>query len=252
MPFTRERYIAERRRAAVSVSGRLDTVVRIMKLTVGPLPATIYWRRRAVLLGVLLVVVVMFWASCSGPPAKSDARPNGASATGSSSPAATPTSTELTPIVASGQPSSGPSGGAAPPAHTTGTASVTVSCADADLQLTAAPETAVAPNGAYLRLKLKIKNISGRACLRDLGSDHQELYILSGTTKMWSSDACNAFHGSNLTVMQPNIEHLYENNWNGTASSAGCTNRQPPGQGKYQLFARLDNMISPPATIQLT
>jgi hypothetical protein len=36
------------------------------------------------------------------------------------------------------------------------------------------------------------------------------------------------------------------------ASSNGCTNRKPPGIGKYDLFARLDTKISAPATVQLT
>ena len=52
--------------------------------------------------------------------------------------------------------------------------------------------------------------------------------------------------------MVPNIEHQYSVNWNGLASNAGCTNRKPPGIGKYELFARLDTKISAPASVQLT
>jgi hypothetical protein len=63
---------------------------------------------------------------------------------------------------------------------------------------------------------------------------------------------CQAVHGSELVTMAPNIEHEYSVNWNGLASNNGCTNRKPPGIGKYELFARLDTKISAPTTVQLT
>ena len=50
----------------------LDTVKAIMRLTVGSLPASVYWRRRALVLGVLLLAVIVLWTSCSGSP-RSDA-----------------------------------------------------------------------------------------------------------------------------------------------------------------------------------
>ena len=51
-----------------------------MKLTVGPLPTVVYWRRRAVLLGGMLVAASMLWVSCatvsrSAPAAKQSAPP---------------------------------------------------------------------------------------------------------------------------------------------------------------------------------
>jgi hypothetical protein len=230
-----------------------------MKLTVGSLPAAVYWRRRAVVLGILLVVIIIFWSSCTGP-SKSDAGSNKTSTTSSSSPSAssTPSATPAfvpptfddTPTVG---PSSLPSATAtAQPGTGTDGAGALPACADSDLSLIAAPEVPSAPNGAYLKFMLKIKNISGRPCTRDLGADHQELYLQTGTTKAWSSDVCSPAHGSETVTMQPNIEHLYSSNWNGQASNNGCTNRKAPGIGKYELFARLDTKISAPAAVQLT
>jgi hypothetical protein len=222
-----------------------------MRLTVGSLPPAVYWRRRAVVLGVLLVVVIIMWSSCSGP-SKSDAGATRTGATKSASPQASPSTSAavLTPTIAttSDTPTS-VAPVAPPPSNTPATASA---CTDADLQLTAAPETATAPNGAYLKFYLRIKNISGRPCTRDLGADHQELYLQQGTTKVWSSDACNSLHGSDVVTMEPNIVHEFSNNWTGQASNNGCTNRKPPGIGKYELFARLDTKISEPANVQLT
>jgi hypothetical protein len=223
-----------------------------MRLTVGSLPASVYWRRRAVVLGVLLLVVIIMWTSCSGP-SKSDASKNaGVTTTESPSPEPSPAASILTPTIG-GSTTSSPTL-FAPPAtgDPGGSAAAVTTCADTDLLLTAQPETALAPNGAYIKFFLKIKNTSGRACTRNLGADHQELYLQSGTTKAWSSDVCQAVHGSELVTMAPNIEHEYSVNWNGLASNNGCTNRKPPGIGKYELFARLDTKISAPTTVQLT
>ncbi len=200
-------------------------------------------------LGVLLVVVILLWTSCSGP-SKSDAGANRTAASSSSSPQASPSTSAalLTPTITgtSDAPSS------APPVAPQTSATALPPCTDADLQLVAAPETASAPNGAYLKFFLRIKNISGHPCTRDLGPDHQELYLQQGTTKVWSSDACNALHGNDLVTMEPNIVHEFNNTWTGLASNNGCTTRKAPGIGKYELFARLDTKISEPATVQLT
>jgi hypothetical protein len=222
-----------------------------MRLTVGSLPASVYWRRRALVLGVLLLAVIIMWTSCSGP-SKSDASKNNAAVNATDSPTASPAASILTPTI--GGTTSSPTQFTASPTGdpTDPNAAATTPCADADLLLTAQPETALAPNGAYIKFFLKIKNTSGRPCTRNLGADHQELYLQSGTTKAWSSDVCQPVHGSELVTMVPNIEHEYSVSWNGLASNNGCTNRKPPGIGKYELFARLDTKISAPATIQLT
>jgi hypothetical protein len=226
-----------------------------MRLTVGSLPASVYWRRRALVLGVLLLAVIILWTSCSGP-SKSDASKNAAvNATDSPTPTPSPAASILTPTI--GGLTSSPTQFTAPPTadpsdSTGANAAATTPCADADLLLTAQPETALAPNGAYIKFFFKIKNVSARPCTRNLGADHQELYLQSGTTKAWSSDVCQPAHGSEVVTMAPNIEHEYSVSWNGLASDNGCTNRKPPGVGKYELFARLDTKISAPATVQLT
>jgi hypothetical protein len=126
-------------------------------------------------------------------------------------------------------------------------------CADTDLLLSAAPETPTAQAGVYIKFTLNVKNVSGRPCTRDLGPDHQELYLQSGTEKIWSSDVCNAAHGSDVVLMAPDIVHSYNNTWNGLTSDTGCApNRAAPKPAKYQLIARLDTKLSEPVTVQLT
>ena len=54
---------------------------RIMRLTVGPLPPAVYWRRRAIVLGVAVVLVFLIVQSCSGGEGKSNGGGVPASAT---------------------------------------------------------------------------------------------------------------------------------------------------------------------------
>ena len=43
-----------------------------MRLTVGPLPPAVYWRRRALVLGVALLVVFLIVQACMAATARSD------------------------------------------------------------------------------------------------------------------------------------------------------------------------------------
>jgi len=222
-----------------------------MKLTVGPLPSGVYWRRRAIVGGVLLIVVLMLWASCGGnspdSKKKTAAGASGSSPTTTTS-AAEPTTTLQVPTT--GDASSPATSAAAPPRPTI--ASTIPACADADLSLVAAPEQPVQFRGAYLKFTLKIKNISARDCVRDVGADFQELYLQVGALKMWSSDRCDAPHGSKPTTLKPSIEVSFDNTWNGKANANGCENRETPPAGKYQLVGRLDTKLSEPVQVQLT
>jgi hypothetical protein len=220
-----------------------------MKLTVGPLPAGVYWGRRAVVGGTVVVVGLMLWASCGGSSDPGAQRRTGAAASagGSTSPEPTqsfqvPTTGEA-PTSAPSAPSSAPE---APPSTTV------PPCADADLSLVATPEQQVQFRGAYLTFTLKVKNITTHECVRDLGADYQELYLTVGAVKMWSSDDCNGPHGSSMTTLKPSIEMSFSNVWNGKATANGCTDRETPPAGKYQLVGRLDTKFSEPVQVQLT
>jgi hypothetical protein len=55
----------------------------IMRTTVGPLPSSVYWRRRAVVLGAALLGIIVLFVSCSG--GDDNGSPRGKSASNSSS-----------------------------------------------------------------------------------------------------------------------------------------------------------------------
>jgi hypothetical protein len=236
-----------------------------MRLTVGPLPPAVYWRRRAVVLGTLLATVFLLIYSCGGTT--SGAKDNEA---GRSTPATpgSPSSRPLTPAVTGGStsaapaspssaasvgPDSGPDSGPdiGPNAGGEQTGQPTGSCTDAELGITVATDgnKTEYPAGTFVRIYLKIKNVSTRSCSRDVGATQQELRIAQGATKMWSSDDCAAAGGSAIRNLAPGEEFdVADVMWNGRAST-NCQNRPVPEPGTYQLTGRVGTKWSDPVTL---
>jgi hypothetical protein len=246
-----------------------------MRTTVGPLPPTVYWRRRAVVLGVVLLAVILLFVSCGG---EDDGNNRG---TGASSQAPTPAPGSATPEEEPSFSDADPNGGPAlpdpeelqsrqPTAPATGTnpsappnptgadanaaAAADGACADTELAVTPVPAATALKRGAPVVLKLKIKNVSARACTRDLGAGAQELYIDSGARKYWSSDTCSADRSANQLRLQPGAEYEFAVTWNGRQSSkctAALAAGPAPPPGQYELRGRLGTKVSEPVTLTI-
>ncbi|MDG4828085.1 hypothetical protein O7627_02050 [Solwaraspora sp. WMMD1047] len=241
-----------------------------MRLTVGPLPPAVYWRRRAVVLGAALLFLIVLVYSCTGP--------GGSGADPGSAPTSTPTANPpesgaggplLTPET--GPPAAGdagedpggepPAGGgpAAPPA---GDATVPVipppaagSCTDEEMSVVPVPSQSSIKRGATIEVRLKIRNASDRTCERDVGSQLQEVYIRIGAQVVWSSDTCSPPGESNVVTFTPGLAHEYRVAWNGkdvTRCADGVANGPVPAAGDYQVFGRLGTKRSEPVQLTLT
>jgi hypothetical protein len=239
-----------------------------MRLTVGPLPSAVYWRRRAVVLGALLIVVLALFYTFGGTPQA----PAGRQTTmDSTSPAASPdtTATLLTPIISDNKPNKDPYDAAPPTAFTlpttgpttgpTAAAEVPASgqCSDAEIQVIASAALSKVPAGKPMDLTIKFRNIGKRSCNRDIGADAQELMLADGDKVIWSSDDCNARHGSDVRKFAPDDAVTFTLTWNGRRSRSGtgaanCTSPPVPAIGTYKLVGRLETALSTPATIRLT
>jgi hypothetical protein len=107
--------------------------------------------------------------------------------------------------------------------------------------------------GVPAKLYIKIKNISDRTCVRDVGAQMQELYMQQGTTKQWSSDACeNRGSAADPVTFPPGHERSYWSMWDGKANARSCTNQPWLATGTYQLVGRLGTKISEPVTFTVT
>ncbi|NJC73874.1 hypothetical protein HC031_29790 [Planosporangium thailandense] len=234
-----------------------------MKLTVGPLPPAVYWRRRAAVAGTLLLAMFALLYSCTGT-ANVSRRTGAQSPAGrdSSSPTPTPSASvsPSAPVFTSG-------GGIDIPAGDGDSQSASASpslvpaaqpspapsgpCTDGEIAVTAAAASTSVAQGSTVRFYLRVKNIAGRSCTRDVGADAQELYLQNAAkAKVWSSDSCDAQHGTDVRMFGPNIEAEFYLDWHGNATDNGC----PGGKvapGKYELVARLATKLSDPVVVEV-
>jgi hypothetical protein len=254
-----------------------------MRTTVGPLPPAVYWRRRALVLGALLLGVIVLFVSCSGGDDKNSKRGQGTSsqaplpAPASSAPDDQPSFSDAKPgggpslpapnDIDSNQPSLGDGTGnangagtgssAAPGQNGTDenvTAATATTCGDNEMSVTPVPASATIRRGTPVVIQLKIKNIGTRTCNRDVGADPQEIYIDQGVRKYWSSDTCSPAHSSDVKQFTPGAEREYSVTWNGRQSSkcsAGLAAGPAPIPGQYQIRGRLGTKVSDPVTLTI-
>jgi hypothetical protein len=224
-----------------------------MRLTVGPLPAAVYWRRRAVVLvGIAMIVLVVSYA-CGGPDP--GAAGNGANAQGSPSQSPSPSTTLLRPEVPEPTATASPT----PSAYTLPLPGATGPCTDAELDVSATAASPEVQRGQTLNVTIQIKNTSTRTCDRDIGADMQELRLIDPATKaiVWSSDDCGANHGSDVRSFDPAQVASFTITWQGRRSRGGdnktvvCDNLAPEAQ-VYELVARLDQKTSVPFAVKIT
>jgi hypothetical protein len=224
-----------------------------MRLTVGPLPAAVYWRRRAAVALALALVAVAILVAMIGigrdgsTPTAQPTSPGGPRTSGhTSSTSGAPGTTSAVGIGSSGPDASisaGPatsggsgsgSGGSGSGGSGTGGSGsggsdsggsgsggngappvvATVACTDAEISLTVAVSPSPGVYGGIITLTLSVRNTATHACLRDVGSAQQELQVRQGETVLWSSDHCDPGQGVDVRAFGPNIESQFWRSWN--------------------------------------
>lgn len=220
-----------------------------MRLTVGPLPSAVYWRRRAFVLGAVLLVLFLVAQACMAASASPDGRGGGDAGQTTTSPS--PTSTSATPTT--------PLPSVAPPSEPAGTPVQTEEgdrCSDDEMLITAEAEQTSFPAGTSVQFTIRIQNDSGRTCVRDVGPDQRELYLRrsNGAGRLWSSRACTDLAGQDVRELPPTFASSHWIVWNGRASGL-CEGTEPAGDllepGEYELVARLGTAYSEPVAITL-
>jgi hypothetical protein len=247
-----------------------------MRTTVGPLPPAVYWRRRVVVLGALLLGIIVWFVACSPEDDKKPDTKNASSQFPTPAPeksaSASPTPAGVLDSAPPGNQSypdpdavqtqqSAPAGdsGLLPTNGTGNNANVTVpangACADSEMLVTPVPVATTLKRGVPLAITLKIKNVGTRTCTRDVGADPQELYLDQGAQKAWSSDTCSTAKGSDVQSFAPGAVREYHITWNGRTStpcSGNLAAGPAPAAGQYELRGRLDTIISNPVVVTIT
>jgi hypothetical protein len=130
-------------------------------------------------------------------------------------------------------------------------------CTDQEISVVAKAQPSTMTKGSTTVLYLLVKNIGTRTCTRDIGPDMQELWVVKGTERVWSSDDCDAPRGNNLKSFTPGLELSFNIAWNGKYSTT-CSNTTPkhaagvdaPAGTEYRVFARVGTKQS--AAVKLT
>lgn len=224
---------------------------------VGPLPPSVYWRRRA-LAGVGLVLapaLLISGVAAADDPAPAAALDSTSAATLSSPTTATRPSGLVTPPGGAADvldPLAGsPSATAA--ARSTTPAVPAAPCEDGTLRVTARTDEPRYGGDGMPQLSLVVRNTGSTACRRDLDAARQSLAVVRRPGDgLWASNDCSPGRTDDVRTLAPGEEAVFSVAWSGRTSDPGCrgTRRDVP-TGTYQLLARLDGILSAPTTFVL-
>ncbi|WP_433267615.1 hypothetical protein ACQPZF_01985 [Actinosynnema sp. CS-041913] len=233
----------------------------------GPLPPSVYRRRRALAIGGSVVALVLaVWlvgaltgrgdpapvvpvaAGASSPPPQAD-RPFVASSSSTASPA--PTSPVPSP---SAEPSPSPTPPSSTPPTPTTPPGPPPPCEDDRLSVRAEVESPSYPAGRPVGLKILVGSTGQLPCAKEIGRAVRELVVTTpdGGTRLWSSNDCFDTDGSEVRVMQPGELFEYRLTWLGSTSEPGCAKHTRLGPGDYLLFARVAGKTSDPVVFRMT
>jgi hypothetical protein len=219
----------------------------------GPLPSQIYWRRRALALGIAVVVVGVI-AAVVGMIVTNG---SGAATKNAATQSATPTAAAPTPLPGENPEVKSPvvpPPQQAPPPTATPTAAVTPppvlkegdDCPDSTLAvkgITSQPEYMV---GDQPKFTMVVTNIGLVACKRDVGAAVLAAYVYSlDNTRLWSNLDCAPSNETLVKTFSPGEQVTTEVTWTGMGSAPNCPlPRQPIGPGTYNLIVQLGNLRS--------
>lgn len=195
------------------------------RLTRGPLPASVYWRRRAIVLLVAFTLVFGIGRllglgsdASDGAPAAGD---GGAAALAGTTPS--PTSADAaTPDGAAdgtGRGKNGKKGKTASP--TPELAEPVGNCRDEDISVTPTIEKAEA--GRDITFTLDLRTLETPACTWAVSSKHLTLKVTSGDDDIWSTLDCPRAITPQSVVVRQAVSSQIEVVWGGRRSDARCS-----------------------------
>ncbi|MGI5241140.1 hypothetical protein [Dactylosporangium sp. CA-139066] len=224
-----------------------------MRLTVGPHPPTVYWRRRAFVAAGLLVLVLLGWFAIRGGGSDKPAAVTSAPAAGTGQPAAPgPSGTQAAPrptdlaspsfVPASPEPTT-----AAAPPRSPAPANV-APCTDDQITVTVTTTPSPGVLGGTFTFNIAIASKAADWCSRDLGAGAQEIRIMHDGALLFSSDVCNTSHATDVRAFAAGDAVRYTFTWSSyRANPHACdTTAAPAPVGRYQVIARIGTKESAP------
>lgn len=201
---------------------------------VGPEEPQIYWRRRALVGGIAVVVLVLLWFLLW--PKGSDPEPAPAAAPASAAPSTAPSEAPV----------------ASPSASPSSSALSGDECADADVKVAVTANESSYPTGVDPKLTMSITNAGTLSCQRDVGSQANEIIVSSGGVRVWSSDDCSTNAAPDVVTLKAGEAASVTVDWPRTGSDPGCANTgTPAAAGAYDAVGRNGKVQSTKTTFTL-
>jgi hypothetical protein len=222
---------------------------------VGPLPASVYWVRRALVLGLIalatwmVVSVLPFGKGDSGaaPPAStSTGQPAADRPVSSATPSVTPTPK------AKAKPKAKPKKPAAEPKPEP-EPSGTPTCPDSMVRVAADAKSSSSPAGKPVLIQVSLENTASVACRISISAKTLELTVTSGKDRIWTTAHCTDAINPGPFTLQPGKKRQLGVIWMGERSKKGC----PSGQqrslpGYYGVTATFSGTVSATGHFLLT
>lgn len=218
---------------------------------VGPEEPRVYWIRRAIVVGiVVLLVALLAWALAPKGNDQSAAPAAGPTDNPPASPAA-PSPTDTAQATGSPSPTASASGTATPratgSASVTGTASSTASstaatdavCAAKDLRVTITGPRSV-KIGDHLYWDLSVINGAATPCTAKVTRDNFEVRVFSGTDKIFTTNDCKDWQKTFSEKVAPQKSHEWRLRWNVDRSTGSCKTNENLRPGTYVATAALE------------
>lgn len=198
---------------------------------VGALPARVYWARRAILLGALVLLIVIVVALFRPP--------------GTGNVAAVP-APSATPTVAAS--SSTPSATETPTPTPTGP----LTCDQTNSGLALAGFQKVKQDGKQA-FRVAVTNTGGQPCVLDLKATNFSLIVTSGTDRIWTTDHCAKWVPAKKQTLKPQKGYEFTLQWGVNRSMPDCkqskTQLRP---GTYVASATFEETLKGRQVFQVT
>lgn len=247
----------------------------------GPLPQSVYWRRRASAAVVSVLAVVLLAWLIGGLVEADDQHPVQGTASAAEIGAPKSAGARVTSVRTSAPPSSpGPddprgsvtaSPGAGDPASsaaatpTTKPAEPTTTspapppgppgpCPDEVMKVVGVPDVPSYPVGARPLLRLQVTNVGPVPCMRDMSRKLREILVLGmDGARLWSSNDCYGPPDQDVRLLAVNQTMEFSVNWAGRTSEPGCPlDRETVPAGTYQVVGKLGLLAGAPTPLTLT
>jgi hypothetical protein len=196
-------------------------------LTRGPLPASVYWRRRALMLGLGLVLVLVVSNLFGGDDEKPKGDATATQVSGDPTGSTTDDQTKNKKPKKQKKPTEPQEPVLAQPEGP---------CADSDILITPTVEQAVA--GRPVAVTLQLRTATAEACTWRVSANHVTMKITSGADEIWTSRECPRAVPVQDVVVRRDVTTFVDVPWKARRSDAGCPIPTPWAlPGTYHVHA---------------